>query len=138
MVRNGRITDHKVTHKQHCKAMSPETPKPYPVEVQQALTLLGSHLREARLRRELPIEAIANKVGVSRRVIADAEHGKATTSVGVYVGMMWALGLVNQLATLATPESEPAEEFALETERKRAPRISRSQPKKAPDKEVPF
>ncbi|MGC4119231.1 MAG: helix-turn-helix domain-containing protein [Myxococcales bacterium] len=118
--------------------MPPKTPKPYPAEAQQALTLLGNHLREARLRRELSIEAIANQLGVSRRVIADAEHGKATTSIGVYAGMLWAMGLVNQLDELAIPDREPAEEFALETGRKRAPRNLQRSPSKAPDKDVPF
>ena len=79
---------------------------------------------------------MAEQLGVSRKEIADAEHGKATTGIGVYAGMFWVLGLESQLERLATPDLEPAEEFALETDRKRAPRRrARSEPG---NDDVPF
>ena len=52
---------------------------PYPVEL--ALTELGANLRTARLRRNLTVEEVAQKIGAGRRAVSDAERGKLTTSV---------------------------------------------------------
>ncbi len=50
--------------------------------ITSSLRLFGEHLREARLRRNMTIEQIAKKLGVSRETVANAEHGKPTTGVG--------------------------------------------------------
>ncbi|HEY3451276.1 MAG TPA: helix-turn-helix transcriptional regulator [Myxococcales bacterium] len=102
--------------------MPARTPSTSQDEVKRALAVLGEHLREARLRRELSIETVAQQVGVSRKTVAEAERGKATTRIGVYAGMLGVLGLVSQLENLATRDMEPDDEFAEETDRKRAPR----------------
>jgi transcriptional regulator with XRE-family HTH domain len=75
-----------------------------PYQVEQALRTLGENLRTARLRRNLPMEAIAAKLGVGRHVVADAERGKPSTGIAIYAGLLWALGLTEQLAHLADPE----------------------------------
>ena len=74
-----------------------------PREVEQALTRLGRDLRTARLRRNLTSEEAAQKIGTSRFAVADAEKGKPSTSVAVYVALLWAYGLVDQLAQVADP-----------------------------------
>lgn len=80
------------------------TSPPYPVEA--ALAALGANLRTARLRRGLTIENLANRIGVDRRSVADAERGRASTAVAVYVALLWALGLVDQLEGLADPATD--------------------------------
>ena len=50
-----------------------ETP-PYAVE--QALKHLGANLRTARLRRNLTIQDVAEKIGTGPRAVGDAEKGK--------------------------------------------------------------
>ncbi len=87
--------------------------------ITSSLRLFGEHLREARLRRNMTIEQIAKKLGVSRETVANAEHGKPSTSVRVYVGILWALGIADQLDDLATVERE-YEELAVKSTRKRA------------------
>lgn len=77
---------------------------PYPVE--QALRALGTNLRTARLRRNLSIEEVAEKIGAGRRMVADAEKGKASTSIAVYVALLWALGLLEQLSPVADPTGD--------------------------------
>ncbi|HWL19094.1 MAG TPA: helix-turn-helix domain-containing protein [Bradyrhizobium sp.] len=77
---------------------------PYPVD--QALKTLGSNLRTARLRRNLSIEDVAAKIGVGRHVVADAERGKPSTGIAIYVGLLWAFGLSEQLAQVADPEAD--------------------------------
>jgi len=50
---------------------------PYPVE--QAIKRLGANLRTARLRRNLTIENVAEKIGTEPRAVSDAEKGKVST-----------------------------------------------------------
>lgn len=74
---------------------------PYPV--QQAVEQLGRHLRQARLRRNLSIEDVAAKIGTNRRVVADAEHGKPSTGIAIYLALLWAYDLIDHMADVADP-----------------------------------
>lgn len=77
---------------------------PFPVE--QSLHRLGASLKTARLRRNLSLEAVAEKIGTNRRVIADAENGKPTTGIAIYAALLWAYGLLPQLDDVAAPERD--------------------------------
>ena len=77
-----------------------------PYQVDQTLKALGANLRTARLRRNLSIEDVAAKIGVGRHVIADAEKGKPSTGIAIYAGLLWAFGLIEQLAQVADPEAD--------------------------------
>ena len=77
---------------------------PFPVE--QSLRRLGASLKTARLRRNLSLESVAEKIGTNRRVIADAENGKPTTGIAIYAALLWAYGLLSQLDDVATPERD--------------------------------
>ncbi len=90
---------------------------PYPVD--QALRALGANLRIARLRRNLSLEQVAEKIGAGRRAVADAEKGKPSTAVAVYVALLWALGLLEQLLPVADPAKDE-EGLALSLTRERA------------------
>lgn len=95
------------------------TAPPYAVE--QALKRLGTDLRTARLRRNLTIEALAEKIGTGKRAVGDAEHGKPSASIGTYTAMLWALDLLSQLDEVARPENdEEGQALALSGERARA------------------
>jgi transcriptional regulator with XRE-family HTH domain len=77
-----------------------------PYAVERALKTLGANIRIARLRRKLTLEEVAQKVGASRRIIADVESGKPSTSVGMYLAALWALGLLEQLTDVAAPTQD--------------------------------
>lgn len=77
-----------------------------PYQVEQALTTLGANLRTARLRRNLTIEEVAEKIGVGRHVVADAEKGKPSTGIAIYAGLLWAFGFTEQLARIADPDTD--------------------------------
>jgi transcriptional regulator with XRE-family HTH domain len=77
-----------------------QTP-PYPVE--QAIKRLGANLRTARLRRNLTIEEVAEKIGTGPRAVADAEKGKPSTGMVVYTALLWAYDLLEPMAALADP-----------------------------------
>ena len=95
------------------------TAPPYPVE--QTLKRLGTNLRTARLRRNLTITDMAEKIGTGARAVADAEHGKPSTGIAGYAAMLWALDLLDQVADVAAPErDEEGQTLALARERGRA------------------
>jgi len=77
---------------------------PYPVE--QALREFGANLRTARLRRNLTVEDVAEKIGVGRRAVSDAEHGKPTTSIATYAALLWAFNLLAEMRSLADPSRD--------------------------------
>jgi transcriptional regulator with XRE-family HTH domain len=92
-----------------------------PYSVAQTLTRLGANLRTARLRRNLTIDDMAEKIGTGPRAVADAEKGKPSTGVAVYVAILWALDLLDQIADVAAPErDDEGQSLALSRERARA------------------
>lgn len=93
-----------------------------PAAVEEALGRLGRNVRTARLRRRLTQDALARRMGVSRFVVADVERGKATTGIAVYVGALWAMGLVGQVREVADPDRD---EEGKALERARSPRRAR-------------
>lgn len=77
-----------------------------PHAVAQALGTLGSNIRIARLRRRLSRDQLAERIGISRYVLADIEKGKATTAIAAYLGALWALGLLKQMDGTADPDRD--------------------------------
>jgi transcriptional regulator with XRE-family HTH domain len=77
---------------------------PYPVE--QAIKRLGANLRTARLRRNLTIEDVAEKIGTGPRAVSDAEQGKITTGIAVYTALLWAYDLLGPMEALAGPATD--------------------------------
>lgn len=74
-----------------------------PYAVDQALTRLGANLRTARLRRNLTIERVANKIGTGPRAVMDAEKGRPGTGAAVYVALLWNYDLLGPMSELADP-----------------------------------
>jgi transcriptional regulator with XRE-family HTH domain len=93
------------------------TAPPYAVE--QALKRLGADLRTARLRRNLTIEEVAGKIGTGPRPVSDAEKGKPSTSAAVYVALLWAYDLLDQMAGVADPARDDAR-LSMSSSRERA------------------
>ena len=93
-----------------------------PAAVEQTLERLGRNIRIARLRRKLPQEDLARRMGVSRFVVADVERGKASTGVAAYLGALWGLGLLAHMRDVADPDRD---EEGKTLERARSPRTAR-------------
>jgi len=74
-----------------------------PYAVEKALNRLGANLRTARLRRNLTIEEVAEKIGTGRRAVMDAEKGKGSTSSAVYIALLWAYDLLGRFRDIADP-----------------------------------
>ncbi len=93
-----------------------------PHSVETGIRKLGQNLRAARLRRNLSIEDVAARIGVSRFAVADAEKGKPSTGIAVYAALLWAYRLLDQLTEIAGPTKDPeGAARALTRERARAP-----------------
>lgn len=75
-----------------------------PAAVENALKRLGRNIRIARLRRRLRIQDVADRIGTSRFTVADLEKGKPSTSIAAYFGSLWALGLLDQVDSVADPD----------------------------------
>ena len=93
------------------------TAPPYAVE--QALRRLGSNLRTARLRRNLTIEEVAQKIGAGPRPVSDAEKGKVTSAAAVYIALLWAYDLLGPMENIADPALDD-EGLALSAPRQRS------------------
>jgi transcriptional regulator with XRE-family HTH domain len=74
-----------------------------PYAVEKAIKRLGTNLRTARLRRNLTIEDVAQKIGTGPRAVLDAEKGKISTSIAVYTALLWAYDLLSPMEELADP-----------------------------------
>jgi len=92
-----------------------------PYVVEQTLKRLGANLRTARLRRNLTIEDVAEKIGTGSRAISNAEKGKASTSAATYTALLWAYDLIDQMGNVADPEQdEVGQRLSMSRERIRA------------------
>ena len=74
-----------------------------PYAVEQAIKRLGTNLRTARLRRNLTIEEVGEKIGTGPRAVSDAEKGKISTSIAVYTALLWVYDLLSPMEELADP-----------------------------------
>ncbi len=77
------------------------TTPPYAVE--QTLKRLGRNLRTARLRRNLTIRRVAEKIGTGPRPVSDAEKGKPSTGIAVYMALLWVYNLIEPMDEIADP-----------------------------------
>ncbi|MFC1796642.1 helix-turn-helix domain-containing protein [Pseudomonadota bacterium] len=74
-----------------------------PYAVEKAINRLGGNLRTARLRRNLTIKDVAEKIGTGPRAVSGAEKGKISTSIAVYTALLWAYDLLSPMEELADP-----------------------------------
>ena len=77
-----------------------------PAAVEDILKQLGRNIRIARLRRKLSREQLAERIGLSRYVLADIEKGKPTTAIAAYLGALWVLGLIRDMQEVADPDHD--------------------------------
>ncbi|MEN8207438.1 MAG: helix-turn-helix transcriptional regulator [Pseudomonadota bacterium] len=92
-----------------------------PYAVEQALKRLGANLRTARLRRNLTIGDVAEKIGTGPRPVSNAEKGKSGVSAAVYIALLWVYDLLGQMDDVASPElDEHGLSLSMSRERLRA------------------
>jgi len=86
-----------------CIMPTPTTP---PSRVRRALRTLGNDIRDARKRRSLSMETVAERSFTSRKTLQRIEQGDYGVSIGIYASVLHALGLLDGLAALADPAND--------------------------------
>ena len=84
------------------------TPHRPSVAVRRALRILGLDIRDARKRRRLTSEVVAERAFTSRPTLRRIEAGDYTVSIGIYAAVLQALGLLEGLEKLAGPGNDIA------------------------------
>ena len=77
------------------------TPHNPPAAVRRALLKLGVDIHDARRRRRLPMSVVAERAFTSRSTLQKIEAGNTTVSIGIYAGVLQALGLLEGLSQIA-------------------------------------
>lgn len=77
---------------------TPHYPSP---AVRRTLRKLGADIQDARRRRHLPMAVVAERAFTSRSTLQKVEAGNPSVSVGIYAGVLQALGLLEGLGQVA-------------------------------------
>lgn len=72
-----------------------------PRRAAQNLQIVGEQIRLARLRRDLSIAQIAERAMCSELTVMRVEKGTSTVSMGIYLRVLFALGLDESILYLA-------------------------------------
>ena len=90
-----------------------------PVPALRAMSKLGEDVRDARLRRRIPMALLAERASISRTTLANIENGEPGVSIGNYARALFSLGLIDRLADLADARHD---EVGLAIEREQLPK----------------
>ncbi len=77
------------------------TPHNPPAAVRKVLRKLGLDIHDARRRRRLPMSVVAERAFTSRSTLQKIEAGDTNVSIGIYAGVLQALGLLEGLSQIA-------------------------------------
>jgi len=100
-----------------------------PIPIRRALRKLGQDIRDARLRRRIPVAVMAERASISRTTLHKLERGDPGVSMGTYATVLFVLGLTDRLYSLVDIRSDTV---GIELEEGRLPkRIRKSGQQKA-------
>lgn len=98
-----------------------------PLPVRRALRKLGSDIRDARLRRRIPVAIVAERASIGRSTLSRVEKGDPTVAVGTYATVLFVLGLADRVESLADVRNDAT---GLQLDEERLPkRIRLTSPK---------
>ena len=72
-----------------------------PIPVLKALHKVGKDICDARRRRRITAQLMANRAGISRATVGKIEKGDPTVSIGGYSSVLFVLGMTERLGDLA-------------------------------------
>ena len=70
-------------------------------ETRVIIEKMGIRIKNARLRRNIIAEVLAEKTGISKSTLSAVEKGVPTVSIGAYGALLYALGMENDLELVA-------------------------------------
>ena len=80
---------------------------PLPLPVQRVLKKLGSDIRDARRRRRIQTEIMADRLQISRPTLRRLEKGDPSVGMGSYATALYILGMINHVGNLADISHDP-------------------------------
>ena len=89
-----------------------------PLRAERVLRKLGQDLKDARRRRRIPMAIMAERAMIGRSTLARVEKGSPEVSMGIYVTILFLLGLEQKLSDLADIR---VDEVGLDLEEERLP-----------------
>ncbi len=98
----------------------------HPRRIIGELERIGAGIRTARTRRRMTQGELATRAGTTIPTISKIERGSSGTSIGLYMKVLWILGLFKEFEAIADPARD---EQGLILEAARAPK--RVRPKTA-------
>jgi transcriptional regulator with XRE-family HTH domain len=72
-----------------------------PIPVRRLLRKLGQDIRDARLRRRIPVAVVAERASISRMTLNKVEKGEPGVALGIYATVLFVLGIADRLSDLA-------------------------------------
>lgn len=73
----------------------------FPLPVVRALVKLGQDIRDARRRRRIQIEIMAERASIARSTLHKIEKGDPGVGLGLYATVLFVLGMLNRWAEIA-------------------------------------
>lgn len=70
-------------------------------ETELVIENMGIRIQKARLRRNILADVLAEHAGISKGTLSAIEKGEPTVSIGAYVAVLNALGIVQDLEVVA-------------------------------------
>jgi transcriptional regulator with XRE-family HTH domain len=80
--------------------------KPTPPGGARVLRKLGHDIRDARRRRRIPVEILAERATIARMTLHKIEKGDAGVAAGNYAAVLFALGMAERLGDVADPRHD--------------------------------
>lgn len=93
-------------------------------KTQSILSQMGEQIKMARLRRQLTVELVAERAGISRATVWKVEKGDPSVAIGIYAAVLHALNHMDEDLLKVAKDDEMGrklQDLELAT-RKRAPR----------------
>jgi transcriptional regulator with XRE-family HTH domain len=97
------------------------------IPVKNAMRKLGSDIRDARLRRRIPVALMAERAFISRTTLVKLEKGDPGVAVGTYAVVLFVLGMIDRLSELASARSD---EVGLALDEERLPKRIEIRPRR--------
>ncbi len=72
-----------------------------PIPAEKALEKLGEDIKQARIRRCITMDLMAQRAGITRATLSRVEKGDSATSMGIYAKVLFILSLHENLADIA-------------------------------------
>jgi transcriptional regulator with XRE-family HTH domain len=93
-----------------------------PRSLEQKMEIVGEQIRLARLRRNLTIAQVADRATCSPQTVARIEKGAPTVAIGIYLRVLYALQLEDDILHLAGDDEigRRLQDLSLTGERRRA------------------